>query len=203
MLLSLWPNWWDDWSSQWKCTFDGVSKTITINPSYDEVSVKNDIYGGWKEWVKLRDNTKFAPALRVIGGDPVGSGLSAGDIYFLTNGWQVVVDHLVRVQGVLYHDDAIDAYLVMEGGGVISSVSNLVQSVSTSGGSSVDYNRIEDIVRDELNANATMSEIQSSIQEIIDKIDTLAAGTDLSEILDGVNTLEAKIKETQAFVLSI
>jgi hypothetical protein len=129
MLLSLWPNWWDDWSEQWAVTFDGENRRIIVNPAFSTVNVKQDIYSNWKEWVQKRDNSKFLPALRTIGGDPLGTGQFAGDLYFLTNGWQVVIDHAVMVDGVLYHDDGIPPFVVKPGGGVTSNVSALVQTV--------------------------------------------------------------------------
>jgi hypothetical protein len=76
----------------------------------------------------LDDHTKFLPAFRSIGGDPLGGGLFAGDLYFLTNGWQVVIDHSVTVNGVLYHDDSIPVFVIEPGGGVTSTVSNLTQT---------------------------------------------------------------------------
>lgn len=128
MLVSLWPNWWEDWNYQWKCTFVGETKQIIINPGFTDISVKTDIYSAWKQWSQLRDNFKFVPALRVIGGDDIGQGLFAGDIYFLMNEWQIVVNHRVSITGSLFHDDGIDVYDVRSGGGVISTVSNLVQT---------------------------------------------------------------------------
>jgi hypothetical protein len=111
-----------------KCIFDGQNKLIYISPDVDSISVKQDLYSNWKEWVQVRDNSKFVPAIRVTGGDPVGSGKYAGDIYFLINGWQIVIDHLVSVEGTLYHDDPISPYIIQSGGGVIATVSNLSYS---------------------------------------------------------------------------
>ena len=201
MLLSLWTNWWDDWEAQWKCTFDGESKTITVNSAFDFITVKDDIYSAWKEWVKLRDNTKFPPALRVIGGDPVGGGLLAGDIYFLVNGWQVVINHRVSVSGVLYHDDGLDPYLVMDGGGVISTVSNLVQTATTGGSvNDVDYDRIESIVQTSVSTG--VNEVQQTLSIINNKLDTLDVDVDLTDIMNDLLLIQKKIDETQAFVLA-
>lgn len=202
MLLSFWTNWWDDWEAQWKCTFDGTLKTITVNPTFDSITVKDDIYSAWKQWSLLRDNTKFPSALRNIGGDPVGGGLEAGDIYFLINGWQIIIDHRVSIAGVLYHDDGLDPFIVLDGGGVISTVSNLVQTATGGGTSSVDYIRIENIVRDEINNSTSITDVQATLQTIITKIDTLSDDVDLTEILLDLETIEKKIDETQAFVLS-
>jgi hypothetical protein len=71
------------------------------------------------------------PALRTIGGDPLGSGQFAGDLYFLMNGWQIVIGHAVQMSGVLYHDDGVPVFVVLPGGGVTATVSNLVQTAET------------------------------------------------------------------------
>jgi len=131
MLLSLWPNWWDDWSEQWAVTFDGENRKIIVNPAFSSVDVKQDIYSNWKEWVQKRDSAKFLPALRTIGGDPLGGGQFAGDLYFLMNGWQIVIGHAVQLVGVLYHDDGIPVFVIEPGGGVTATVSNLVQTAET------------------------------------------------------------------------
>lgn len=200
MLLSLWPNWWDDWEAQWKCTFDGDTRTITVNPAYNQITVKDDIYSAWKEWVALRDNSKFPRALRTVGGDPVGQGLAAGDLYFLINGWRVVVGHRVEVQGVLYHDDPVDPYIVLDGGGVISTVSNLVQTATVNGGQ-VDYNQIESIVRTEINNSQSIADVQQSLSTINQKLDGLNVEVDWSQILAELARIEQMVDDTQALTL--
>lgn len=129
-MSAVWACWSDVWTLYHKVTFDGENRLIIVNPNETSISVKRDIYSSWKEWVQQYDHAKFLPALRNIGGDPVGSGLFAGDIYLLINNWQVIISERTNVNGVLYHDDAIDPYIVEEGGGVISTVSNLVQTTA-------------------------------------------------------------------------
>ena len=52
------------------------------------------------------DNSNRPQVFRAIGGDLVGSGRYAGDIYFfLMNDWQVEINRFVQVEGALYHDD--------------------------------------------------------------------------------------------------
>jgi hypothetical protein len=120
------------WALNEKVAFDGPAKQIRVNSDATVIDVKTDLYSAWKRWAQLDDHTKFLPAFRSIGGDPLGGGLFAGDLYFLTNGWQVVIDHSVTVNGVLYHDDSIPVFVIEPGGGVTSTVSNLTQTaVST------------------------------------------------------------------------
>ena len=115
-----------------KCTFNGTTKIISVNAGETIISVKTDIYSDWKEWL-LAGNLSFPQAMRSIGGDPIGSGQYAGDIYFLMNGWQIYVDHPVDFQGVIYHDDNISPFVIAATGSVRSTVSSLVQTVATGG----------------------------------------------------------------------
>lgn len=114
-----------------KVSFNGTNKTITVLSAYADIAVKEDLYSEWKIWAA--SNPQYLPAIRCIGGDPIGGGKFAGDIYFLMNGWQVIVDHEVTVTGTLYHDDGIEPFVLTAGGAVRSVVSSLVQSVSSSG----------------------------------------------------------------------
>jgi len=180
MLLSTWPNWWDDWEYQWKVTFDGESRTITINPGVTSLSVKEDIYSAWKQWVSLRQNGRFPAALRTIGGDPLGDGKFAGDLYFLQNNWQVIVNELVSVEGALFNDLPKPAYLVNPGGGVISTVSNLVQTVETASSTPLTAQEISNAVwNEQIQDTNTALDILSNIpdnvwNEIIDGADQTA-----------------------------
>lgn len=133
MLLTIQAPWSQDWQLYHKVVFDGTNKLIYINPNESVVSVKEDIYSAWKQWLQVRDNSKFLPAIRTIGGDPVGGGKFAGDIYFLMNGWQIVIDHTVALEGTLYHDDGINPYIIEEGG-VTATVSNLAYAIESATG---------------------------------------------------------------------
>lgn len=116
-----------------KVTFDGINRQIIVNEGVTELSVKSDIYSNWKEWMQVRDNAKYLPALRTTGGDPVPGNQLTGDTYFLINDWQIVVNQLVRITGVLYHDNpALEPFIINPGGGVIATVSSLAQTVETS-----------------------------------------------------------------------
>jgi len=163
----LWGSWGDLWEQYHKVTFDGETRRIIINPGVTSLSVKTDIYSAWKEWISVYDHAKFVPAMRVIGGDPVGGGLAAGDIYFLVNGWQIVVTGFVTVNGVLYHDDPISPYIINPGAGIISTVSNLVQT-------STPIVNIDGIsiptaidIRQEIDANSTqLADIKAAVEAL-------------------------------------
>jgi hypothetical protein len=69
--------------------------------------------------------------MRSIGGDPITGGIYAGDIYFLTNGWQIVVNSQVSVVGTIYNDTTTSPVFIVNAGGVQSTVSNLAYAYNT------------------------------------------------------------------------
>lgn len=124
-----------------KVTFDGTNRLIIINFGETSVDVAIDIYGDWKEWVLQSDNSKYTVAVSAIGGDPIGGGRYLGSTFFLENGWKLRPyegNHVLSVVGNLYTRDGtspfvstIGAYNVL----ISMQVSNLIDTVSTSGGS--------------------------------------------------------------------
>jgi hypothetical protein len=85
---------WDDLIDPLKCTFDGENKLIYINPTVTTLNVKEDIYSAFKRWMFRDTNAKYEMGIRSIGGDPISVGVTAGEMYFLINGWQVYTDHI-------------------------------------------------------------------------------------------------------------
>ena len=111
MAALVWGAWSPDWALGNKLDFDGASKIIYVHPEVTTLDIRQDVYSGWVDWVLLRDNAKFLPAIRYTGYDPIGGGAYTGDTYFLTNGWKLSVDLAkVRVTGVLYSDNYDTAY---------------------------------------------------------------------------------------------
>lgn len=136
MLLGLWTNYWEDWLLYHKCSFDGINKLIIVHPEVSTIDIKKDVYSDWKEWLLVRNNSKYTQALRVIGGDPIGGSKYAGDIYFLINNWQIYIDHSVAVTGIIYSDDGINPFRVPTDTYIVTNVvSNLVQTVASGSGS--------------------------------------------------------------------
>ena len=129
MLLVLSNSWAEDWLLYHKVVFDGENKLIIINPAESAISVKEDIYSAWKEWMQLRDNSKFLPALRVTGGDPIGGGSSTGDVYFTLNNWQVLLLGNCDITGTLFSDNFPSPYAVGED---VNLVTNKVSAISQS-----------------------------------------------------------------------
>lgn len=111
MAALLWGAWAPDWSLGNKVDFDGINKTIFVHPEVTTLDIRSEVYSAWIDWVVLRDNSKFLPAIRYTGFDPIGGGQYTGDSYFLINGWKLSVDLAkVRVTGVLFSDDYDTAY---------------------------------------------------------------------------------------------
>lgn len=71
-------------------SFDGPNLLITLDSGVTQVDV-SDIYSAWKQWMLAGDNSKYLPAFRTVGGDPLSSIINAGAYYFLRNdyGWRV------------------------------------------------------------------------------------------------------------------
>ena len=125
---------WDDLLDPLKVTFDGVNKRIYLNTQYLSFNVKIDLYSAGKRWLQRRQNLGYPAPLRAIGGDPLAGGLYAGDIYFLTNDWRIVVNHQVTIVGTIYNDNtAVNPYIINSGGGVIATTSNLAYAYNTLG----------------------------------------------------------------------
>lgn len=117
-----------------KVIFDGVAKRIYVVPGQTDLNFKEDIYSNWKEWVHVRDNAKYEAAFRTTGGDPVGGGLFAGDIYFTINDWKIVVQEQIIIRGIIYDNDpAQSPFIVQSGGGLRNVVSNLAYAYNQTG----------------------------------------------------------------------
>jgi len=120
-----------------KFTFDGPNKLFIAKAGVTSVNVQQDLYSDWKEHVLATDDVKFPPALRAIGGDPVGGGNSAGRTFFLQNGFQLrpdEADHTLIIDGNLYHDDGLDVIVPTLGGYTVlveHSRSNLIDEIDT------------------------------------------------------------------------
>lgn len=122
-------------------TFDGINKLIICGLGTINLNVKEDIYSDWKLWVTQEDNARFLPALSVLGGDPIGSGIYLGTTYFLENGWKIrpnESNHTLNISGNIYSRDGsnpivktLGEYNVL----VNMARSNLIDTVATGGSS--------------------------------------------------------------------
>lgn len=95
-----------------KVDFLGPTRQIAVKAGVTDIDIQVDVYSDWKEWVLEDDNSKFLPALRTVGGDPLGAGEFIGRYFLLTNGWQLMptsgtLDD-VLLTGNIFHDDGIN-----------------------------------------------------------------------------------------------
>lgn len=182
-------------------SFDGENRIITILPNNPVVSTRNDLYGAWKRWASEGNNAAFLPAMRTIGGDPIGGGEFAGDIYFLLNGWQIFVSEFVTFNGVLYHDDPISPFIIGNGGGVTNNVSAIVQTFEVGSAAAVAAaadsvaRRVWETSREDI-VSGTMKEAVLNTENVTDEINTKTdeISVDVLSVLSNLNDATALIQ---------
>lgn len=69
--------------------YDGPTRTIWIESGVGYISVKEDVYAGWKQWVQIDDNSKFVQAFETEGGKPISATEKLGDTYLMINDWVI------------------------------------------------------------------------------------------------------------------
>jgi len=163
-----------------KVMFDGINRQISVNSNESIIDVKIDIYSSWKNWLTLSDNAKFEPAIRTIGGDNIGGGDKAGDIYFMMNGWKILVNHSVDFNGVIFSDDFPSPFTSPLGTNIVTNkVSNLVVRSLSAGSSTVSPSDITS----HIDANSI------KLAQTLEK---------LTQVLGYVDELETRISATRA-----
>lgn len=132
MVALVWGAWGAEWAQNKKVAFNGLERTITVNDDVTALNLQADVWSRWVDWAALPGNDYHALAMRRTGYDTIPGGRS-GLIYFLRNGWKLVVDmNKVRITGVLYSDDYETAYWSASGLPIYpATVSALVNSAVT------------------------------------------------------------------------
>ena len=130
---------WEDYPGQ-KVTFDSQNKIIFVNEGVTELSVKTDIYSGWKEWkVNAQESphpTAYDRALTALGGDPITEDQKVGDTFFLENGWRIQPfaskeAYVLTVNGNIYtRETGGNPFLFAEGVSTSLVRSNIVDLVT-------------------------------------------------------------------------
>lgn len=91
-----------------KFTVDTTSKLFIAKAGVTSFDVKIDLYSDGKEhWLTDATANKFDFPIRTIGGDSIGGGQFAGDLYFLRDGWKLrpdEADHTLTITGNLFLD---------------------------------------------------------------------------------------------------
>jgi hypothetical protein len=115
-------------------------KLFIAKPGVVSFDVQIDFYSDAKEhWLAGGLAMGFKFPIRVIGGDPVGGGTYAGDIYFLSDGWKIrpdEADHTLIITGGLFLDEGEVGNLIIPTVGdftvvTIAERSNLVLAKAT------------------------------------------------------------------------
>lgn len=103
--LGLWQAYAGEWLLYEKVSFDGPAKKIFVHENVTALNIREDVYSAWVRWLERDDNTKYRPAMRFSGADPIPGG-ETGVTFFLTNGWKLIYDaNIVGIDGVLYSDN--------------------------------------------------------------------------------------------------
>jgi len=125
----------DYWQNKFKISWDINKRLITINSDVDVINVRIDLYSATKRWMlidKLYQN--YRTPFRAVGGDFKSDGSQLGTTYFLTNNWQILLDHGVTFEGNLDTDDFTSPYLVAKGVELaINDISTLVEKANIAG----------------------------------------------------------------------
>ncbi len=138
-MLALGFGFWSEWELQEKVAFNGVEKLIVVYDHVTTLDLQEDVWSAWVRWRGLQNRgyDRFLSAMDFSGYDSVpdgrGGATRTGLIYFLINGWKLVVDlSKVAIFGVLYSRDYETAYftpaLVAQKPATVSSLVNTVLS---------------------------------------------------------------------------
>jgi hypothetical protein len=130
MSLATWSAFGDIWEEDGKVTFNGHARTINVNSDATSLDLRHDVYSAWVRWVSRNQNSRYLPALRYSGADPIPGG-ETGVTFFLMNNWKLCYDaNAVAVAGVLYSEDYDTAFWSNDGTDPIypATVSSLVNS---------------------------------------------------------------------------
>jgi hypothetical protein len=131
----IYPATWDYMTAGFKFYVDEGRKLVVFAPETDTIDIKLDLYKALKEWFTLLDNSRYQFPIRTIGGDPTTGSQTAGDSYFMINGYRCVYDVTrVKVTGILYSDDYDTPWLQQETLQPVypASVSNLALAIAPS-----------------------------------------------------------------------
>lgn len=131
-------------------TFDGPNKLIILTPATIAIEA-GLMYSRWKDWVATSDNSKYLPAMSVLGGDPLPGGLFVGSTFFLESGWKIRPfegNHSLNISGNLFSRDGSSIVVKTLGNYnvlVTTMVSSLTTAIATEGGTgtSIDYELVQ------------------------------------------------------------
>jgi len=111
----IWGYFASEWGSNEVVSFNGETKTISVNSGVTSLDIRKDVYSAWVRWVSRDFNARYISAMRFSGMDAIPGG-ETGGVFFLRNGWKLLYDpSVVAVDGVLYSDNYDTAYYTYYG----------------------------------------------------------------------------------------
>lgn len=128
MSALIWSAWGNEWELTEKVSFNGFTKTITVNSGVTSLDIAADVYSAWVRWTAME--RRFLAAMRYSGYDPIPNNQRTGATFFTINGWKLVYDpNVTAVSGVLYSSDYDTAYWSFSGQPIYpATVASLVNS---------------------------------------------------------------------------
>lgn len=169
MSALLWGSWAEEWALYEKVSFNGVTRKITVNEDVPALDIRGDVYSAWVRWHGREENSRFLPAMRYSGADPIPGG-ETGATFFLMNGWKLVYDaNKVAMAGVLYSEDYDTPYWSADDKPLYpATVSALVNTAVT----------VQNVVTGDL------SEVPAAVWAYVAR--TLTSGMTAEEVADAV-----------------
>jgi len=91
-------------------TFDPTNlRIVEIGVGGDNEIEWREVYSEWKVWYAQSDNSKYPPAFRVVGGDPISDTENLGSTFFLQFPWKfrpAELSHRLTLVGNLFSEPA-------------------------------------------------------------------------------------------------
>lgn len=174
-----------------KATFDAINKLITLIQApvnnQSTLSTTIDLYSDAKEdWKTDNILNKFTFPFRVIGGDNLGGGLTAGSYFFLRNdlGWRIKpyeADHELSIDGNLYANDPTAPLFKTTTGGFTVAV-RLNTSSLTQQTAGTDPSSLASAVRTELTPELSLIDDSISSRSSQTSVDAVQTTSDAIEV---------------------
>jgi hypothetical protein len=178
----------------WKVWFDGEQRIIQLMDGFTSLNVQKDVYSAWKQWMVIRDFSKWPPALRTVGGDPISATEALGDTYFLTNGWRIrpyVGDYQLDIDGNLYVDGGTGSVITLP------SDSNILTNLKVS----------SLVSRQIITEERIVEVVNQSVLDLLNSIETRTIGIDATTrdtnvVVHGIDAKVDNLDSTNSFTNS-
>jgi len=145
-------------------TFDGPNALIILPLGVTAISI-NDLWSRWIDWTLTGDNSKYLPAFRTSGGDPIGGGQFAGTYFFLENqagsGWRIrpsEENQQLTITGNLFAEDSASPIFVPTLGGYTVLVNTNTSALTQLQGETISTSPMEELAQGTPSATPTFYE---------------------------------------------